>query len=393
MRKFFLGSTTKDAVSYACGEEIVFEITLYDEEKNVLSVPLLKWETIGDDGVKRGGMASGETGKITFSTSIAKPGFVRVFVRACSIDGTPLEGFDIFEGGAGAEIDKIAQGQPDPEGYDAFWAGEIAAVNAFTPEMIEKVPVESGNPDFDLYDVKITAPTKRPISAHLSVPKGKEISECGAFLGFVGYGVAEAPKTYRKDEISLHLNPHGIENGREQEYYDNLKKGELAGFGFSDTENAAPETCYFRDMIRRGMTALKWLATASGYNGTPIFIAGGSMGAMQATNVTARAEGLGVKVSLLAINVPWLCDLGGIEVGRQRGWRPNFREGIRYYDTAAAASRISVPVTIEAGLGDYVCPPSGQVALWHNFKGEKKITFVQNQTHPYRPVERITYVR
>jgi len=42
MRKFFLGSTTKDAVSYACGEEMVFEITLYDEEKNVLSVPLLK---------------------------------------------------------------------------------------------------------------------------------------------------------------------------------------------------------------------------------------------------------------------------------------------------------------------------------------------------------------
>ena len=114
MRKFFLGSTTKDAVSYLCGEEMVFELTLYDEGKNVLSVPLFKWETIGDDGVRRDGMVSGESGKITLTTSIEKPGFVRVFVRACAIDGTPLEGFDIFEGGAGAELDKITQGSPIP---------------------------------------------------------------------------------------------------------------------------------------------------------------------------------------------------------------------------------------------------------------------------------------
>lgn len=43
-------------------------------------------------------------------------------------------------------------------------------------------------------------------------------------------------------------------------------------------------------------------------------------------------------------------------------------------------------VYIEAGLGDYVCPPSGQMAMYNAIKAPKLLRFVQNQTHPYRPV-------
>lgn len=167
-----------------------------------------------------------------------------------------------------------------------------------------------------MYDVKISAPTKRPVSGYLSIPKQIPLNECGVFLGFIGYGYSSAPITFREGEISLHINPHGFENGREKTYYDSFQFGELTDFGFRDDENVSPETCYFRDMIRRGMSALKWLAEYSGYNGTPIQLTGGSMRAMQVTNVAARAEGLGIKIRELRISVPWLCDLGGIEINR-----------------------------------------------------------------------------
>jgi len=141
------------------------------------------------------------------------------------------------------------------------------------------------------------------------------------------------------------------------------------------------------------MSALKWLAEYSGYNGTPIQLTGGSMGAIQVTNVAARAEGLGIKIRELRISVPWLCDLGGIEINRQRGWRPNFTKGLSYFDTAAAAARIAVdiPVKIDCGLGDYVCPPSGEVVLWHNIRGKKQITFYQNEKHAYSPPVSLGY--
>ena len=67
--------------------------------------------------------------------------------------------------------------------------------------------------------------------------------------------------------------------------------------------------------------------------------------------------------------------------------------GVMYFDTAIQAKRVTCPVEITCGLGDYVCPPSTEVVLWHNFKTPKKITFVQNMTHPYRPREVISYTR
>lgn len=41
--------------------------------------------------------------KLTFDTSLEKPGFVHVLVTACALDGTPLEGVDKLSGaGAGS---------------------------------------------------------------------------------------------------------------------------------------------------------------------------------------------------------------------------------------------------------------------------------------------------
>ena len=124
MANYFRGSTTKDAVGYLCGEEMIFELELVHDGK-LFGVPLFRCECYGDDGSKSSCFVPGETGKLTVKTSVSKPGFVHVIVTACALDGKPLEGIDKFEGGAGAEIDRIQQGVADPEDYDEFWAKQL----------------------------------------------------------------------------------------------------------------------------------------------------------------------------------------------------------------------------------------------------------------------------
>ncbi|MGN1129367.1 MAG: hypothetical protein ACI4T6_10505, partial [Candidatus Flemingiibacterium sp.] len=76
MANYFRGSTTKDAVSYAVGETMVFELELVHDGET-MSCPLFRWELYGDDGRSSSGFAPGETGKIRLETSVNTPGFVR----------------------------------------------------------------------------------------------------------------------------------------------------------------------------------------------------------------------------------------------------------------------------------------------------------------------------
>jgi len=42
-------------------------------------------------------------------------------------------------------------------------------------------------------------------------------------------------------------------------------------------------------------------------------------------------------------------------------------------------------VISRAGLGDYVCPPSGLAILYNNIKSPKNIVWVQGSTHGFVP--------
>ena len=387
MANYFRGSTTKDAVSYAVGETMVFELELVHDGKP-MSCPLFRWELYGDDGRSSSGFAPGETGKLRLETSVNTPGFVRVIVTACAVDGSPLDGIDKFEGGAGADIDRIAQGVPDPEDFDSFWEAQLARLDEVKPELISKREIDSGDPDYAAYDLRIRSVGETPVSAILTMPKNAAPGSLKGRLSYHGYGFDGALVCRIPGTANLDISIHGHENCREQSYYDEYAKAH-AGFGFNREENKRPETCFFLELILRDIQGARWLTSLPEYNGEGLEIAGGSMGAMQSVSVAAHIP----NAEKLTIFIPWLCDLGGIKLGRMRGWRPEFDEGLRYFDTAAQALRVTCPVEITCGLGDYVCPPSGEVVLWHNFSSEKSIKFVQNMTHPYRPVEVIAYSR
>lgn len=136
-------------------------------------------------------------------------------------------------------------------------------------------------------------------------------------------------------------------------------------------------------MALRVMRSLEFVKTLPQWDGRTLIANGGSQGGLQ----TVWAAGLDHDVTLARPDIPWCSDLGGITLGRHTGgWRLKYTRALDYYDTINHAKRIQCPVEIpRAGLGDYVCPPSGVAILYNNIKTPKKITYVQGSTHGYVP--------
>ncbi len=408
MALFFTGSTQRDALSYCCGEKIVFELNLTNGKVAPVACHHFQWHIEQDDGVILDGSCSGETGVCRVTAVLSVPGFVHLTVGAYDQQGDPMPDCRFFNGGAGAEIEKLSAGRPEPEDFDAFWMNSLELLDGVAPETLQMVEIDGCDPNCHVYDVKIYAgdPEKlggnpknrfgRAASGYVSVPKGVDEGKTYPIrMHFMGYSYVGASPATDPDCIVCLFNPHGLDNGLSQETYDRERDNTVGTFGFDNLQNAAPEDVYFKGMILRNVQSLRWAKTIHGWNGRDISAHGGSMGAFQACSLAALCP----EVTELWIDVPWMCDLCGIFQGRLRGWRPDVEEsgkpipGIRYYDTAYFAARITCPVFIGAGLGDYICPPSGVAVLYNRIKTQKQIEWVQNHTHVYTAPEAVKYVR
>ena len=387
----FTCSTSKEPLSYQPGEPMQFKVQLI-EDGRPLAGKTLKWLRTGDDGQTANGEAmSSDVKPLEIASSMAKPGFVRIEISAFNPDGSPLKdtaGETVkFDGGAGVQPEKL-EGYPEPADFDAFWQKQKARL-AEIPITAELREVAAKQPGFKVYDVRIACAGKRPVTGYLSIPvdaKGKSLS---AQVGFHGYGVSGSDQQCQAGTIFFDVNAHGIENGREPEYYKALREGELKNYGLINEENAKPGTAYFNGMMLRAMRALQYVKTRPEWNGRDLLVSGGSQGGFQAI----AAAALDQQVTGCYAWKPWCCDLGGIRLNRLRGWRPDFADGLGYYDTATMGRRVTCETTIVAGLGDYVCPPSGLAVLYNNLKSTKKsIEFTQGATHGTQPAGAVKQV-
>ncbi len=377
----FTCATDKPAIGYKPGERMVFAIQLLADGKPVAGRNLV-WTRRGDDTkTDKGEAVSSDTKPLTIETSCDRPGFVHVEVRVVGADGKPMKDARDLEVsgsfGAGVEPEKIA-GVPEPADFDAFWAKQKARLKE-VPIKAVLVPVTDGDPKYDVFDVKIDCPGGKPVSGYLTKRKGAAAKSLPARVGFMGYGVTSARKNY--GGITLHINAHGIENGREKAYYEQLEAGPLKYYAFDKEQNNDPETTYFNGMMLRVLRALEYVKTLPEWNGKELAVEGGSQGGMQALT----AAGLDQDVTHCQVLKPWCCDLGGGTVGRVEGWRPAWTAALGYYDAANHAKRIHCETNIVTGLGDYVCPPSGNSVLYNNITAPKKIEYIQGSTHGFDP--------
>lgn len=376
MSKYFKCTTSKNPLEYTCGEKIIFTVSARENGHDI-GCRFVKWVLTTDDGKKESGFDACWGGHpIVIETTLDKPGFARLTCTAYGENWTADPSFAVMDASAGADIEKLCYLDTVPDDFDAYWSELKNTVDNFTPELIQSTEVKTGVPEgIKCYDIRISTPEGRPASGYLSIPQ-KE-GKYPIHLTLLGYSVVGAWTVHDPDAISLCLNAHGIENGPCHTELELKYKDELGDYGFSVEENSSNMTTYWRGVMMRDLIALKYLKNMPEWDGENLTVSGGSQGAFQSTVMASVDE----DVSFLDIQVPWFCNMSAEQHGFMKGSRPEFAEGLRYFDTVAHAMRVKCPVKMKIGLGDYICPPASTMTLYNTFKSEKELEVVQSMIH------------
>ncbi len=397
------GRTLEDRFIYEPSEKMSFELTLTGAEAMPEGEYTIKWERTGDDGKSVKGEEPAVNGKsFVIETSLVEPGFVRIYAELVGKDGKPYKkdpkkfqgdaGKIFFDGGAGVQPERL-KGVPEPKDFDEFWARQKRRLAAMPMESQRKALASKKG---KVYAVEVNSPSVRPVTGYLSIPEGaKEGKKYPCLLVLWGYGYNnphyKAPESAEDDKIIFNINAHGMRLpafGADEAYIRALGweiQSNGKGYAFDPEQNKDPELAYFNGMAIRVMRALQYLKSLPEWNGKDLIAAGTSQGGLQ----TIWAAALDPQVTRAESTVTWCCDMGGTEYGRNRGnWYIHWVPALGYYDPINMARRIPKTCTTiipRAGLGDYVCPPSGLAILFYNIPGPKKITWVQGSTHGYTP--------
>ena len=412
------GTTDKTPIYYKTGEKMTFTVEPQGIDGEIPAGEyFLKWERSGDDGVVDKGQEPFTGKPFVYTTSIAKPGFVRLYAEVVDAKGKPytkkftgnattpegkvaMNKFEkskksvFFDGGAVADIDTLRQAVPEPDDFDAFWAAEKAKL-AKVPFNAKRIEVPCENPDVNLYAVSLDCTGGAPVTGYLSIPKAVENgSKYAIQINTHGYGVREhaAPKKTHAAGIIFEINAHGMllrEFGGTDEYYKTLGKkigSNGYSYGFDPQQNSNIETAYFRGMILRLIRAIQYAKSLPGWDGKTLRVTGGSQGGAFAI----WGAGCGEGVTYASSSITGFCDMGAELVGRLRGPWPKIQyvKPLSYLDPVNYAKRIPATCRVEiprAGLGDYTCQPSGIAVLWNNLKCPKRILWMQGSEHGYVP--------
>lgn len=393
-----LGTANKPSALYEPDEKMEFAIRLEKDGQPVTGTRLT-WVRSGDDGLSEKGEAVSSAQPLVVTTSSAKPGFVRVLVTALDAEGKPVVNESkkkvVFDGGGGVHPETL-RSVPEPADFDAYWAAQKATLAAVPLEVLEMKPLPETTPGAVAFDIKIACAGGMPVSGYFSKTKDAAPKSAAARITFHGYGVRSANRndhhaaSLAKPMLVLDINAHGIENGQPPEYYRNLGQTSLKGYAFDREQNARPETAYFNGMALRVLRALEFLKAQPEWDGKTLIVSGGSQGGWQAL----LAAGLDPDVSQCSAYKPWCCDLGGMTLGRLKGWRPDYTPALDYFDPVHHAKRIRCETTITSGLGDYVCPPSGITVLYNNIPTavSKRLEYQQGATHGESPPNMVKHI-
>ena len=384
-----VGKTDKASALYEPGEKMIFSVLLEDDGKPVAGKKLV-WQRTGDDRKSEKGECVSGAQPVQIVTACDTPGFVRLVVKALDESGSAvLNGKKQavqFEGGAGVQPEKL-DSVPEPADFDAYWARQKAELAKTPMTVLEMKPMPETAEGVATFDIKVACAGGMPVSGYYSRRKDAAPKSAAARVQFQGYSVVSAgrqdhaAKDPKNPVIVFCINVHGIENGREPEYYKNLEATTLKSYAFNGEENARRETAFFNGMTLRLLRALEFIKSQPEWDGKTLTVSGGSQGGLQ----SLTAAGLDPAVTRCEAFKPWCCDLGGPTLNRLSGWRPGYTEALNYFDPANHAKRIRCETYLTAGLGDYVCPPSGISVVYNHVRAPKTLDYIQGSTHGYNP--------
>eukprot|EP01044_Picomonas_judraskeda_P017976 COSAG03_NODE_3477_length_1990_cov_6.178741_2_plen_338_part_00 len=299
-------SVSAGASLYAVNEPVAFAVRLSNAPPSGPSgraLPHTVAYRLSQDGVEpftEGTALLDRQGCAPISGSLPCPGFLR-----CDVSWTHASG-RVLTATAAAAVDPTAipASFPPPEDFDEFWEAqkaELAAVE-FTP-VLTPVRAPPWMPGVACFDVKAACVGGAPVSGYLARPTAASPGSLPALLIVHGAGVRSAdltpngavwgeephPDFWRSGThgvepnhssttqwaaegvLTLNLNAHGVENGREAAYYQMLgasgKYDVLLG-------RESKESSYLLAMYLRLIRAIDVLAQQREWDGRTLAVLG-----------------------------------------------------------------------------------------------------------------------
>ena len=378
----FLIKITQDKAKavYEISEKINFHLAVYKDGKifpgQEMSYLLYR---DGQDHTRQ--MLTSSKQPLNFSYSLKQPGFVLAVAEFKTKSGKMVRGLC----GAAVEPLKIKPAAQADEAFKEFWDAKV--------KMLKVLPLNvkaTASPlparwrgKLACYDIKVECPSGMPVSGYLVKPVNAKPKSLPAFVSFHGAGVTSARKQFdiaSWGALALDINAHGIVNGKDKKFYNDLYKGKLKGYPFFNRDNKYK--CYFLGMFMRVYRSLQYIKSQPEWDGKSLIISGSSQGGAQA--IVAAA--LDPAVTFCVARVPAMCDHYGVFAKRQGGWphfiklyksgkaaNPAIADCARYYDVSLLAPRIKARMLMTAGFIDTTCAPSTVYAAYNSITSPKRM--------------------
>lgn len=386
-------SVNRENAIYKAGEKIIFTVKLTEDGKTAAD-KFIQYRLYHDDKEMKKDKVSA-AGELKIETSSDKPGWIYIqvwakdsknkFIKQLVKDGgkTVDQARSII--GAMVEPEKLLPPMKEPEDFDAFWDQVKKELAAVPMKELERVPVQ--DPKVRVYDVKISCAGEKPVSGYLCVPLNAKPGSCPAYVSFHGAGVRSSYKPVDRAVrglIALDINAHGIENGKPQSFYEDLKKNyynttldQFRPTRYPHWNKHDRDKFYFKGMYMRLMRALEYVKSLPEWDGKHLIVSGGSQGGAQVLAACA----LDHDITFARAGVPAMCDHSGCLGNRRSGWpalysrgndrkNPDYAKCASYYDGAYFARRIRCPIWINTGFADTVCPPTSVFAAYNSIPPE-----------------------
>lgn len=369
---------------YSLGEQVHFHVVV---KVSGIPVEATGTYTISEDmmePLKQGSLKLvGGKGFIE-GVTMNKSGFLRCEVEAiynhCRYKGLCTVGF---------EPEKLLPTVDMPTDFNAFWEAQLE--EAARVPMSPRLQLMAGacTEKVNVYHLSIGAfASNSRIYGVLCVPK--EEGKYPAILKVPGAGIRPYQgdvATAENGYITLELGIHGIPVNLPQTVYDALANGALNGYPTMNIDSRTD--FYYRRVYLSCVRAVDYLAGLPQFDGTNLFVMGGSQGG--ALSIVTAA--LNPKVKAIMAFYLALCDLTGYLHGRAGGWPHYFRNRggdsaleakvstAAYYDVANFAKRLNVPSFISFGYNDMVCPPTTTYSTYNVIPSEKLLFVVEETGH------------
>ena len=384
---------------YALGEKATITVEVHGEKGAPPKAGKVKWRlnNFGDATIEEGMFdLSKGANKFTVSGAMTEPGFMRLDVSEIDAKGRN-RGTKYF--GVAYDPYHIKPGAECPADFNDFWAAAVKKFDETVTAPIKMTKVEDDNSKSrNLYELEIPTVEGRTLWGYLSEPKDLSKGPFPVVMSVPGagpstWGVGGDGMTIRMTVPVHYYKPlrgeakHSKRNDAYQKEEDEAwaKRYPVKDVRYTRVGIASSREEYYYYGVLLGINrAVNWLAARPEVDKKRFRYSGGSQGG----GFGLWLCGLNKNFTRALVYVPALTDLLGFRQGnRESGW-PRLIEGQLDENKAAAeknapyfcgvnfARNITIPIRVEVGSADTVCPPMAGFSAFNVMPSKDKEIYI-----------------